>query len=174
MITLDREPPFSIWKTASDSPPSVWPVQETPRSYITIPPSNDPPASIVWAALRAEVPDEAGREPPEEFEALPVVVAAEVVTDDCVLVEETFVDAALVPEAFDVVVLACLGDDEAETVLLVELVAAASPTTSMSQSRPESAGAAVATMAKPKTAATRKIEDFMFEDALLGEQIMKA
>jgi hypothetical protein len=56
-----------------------------------MPPSKDPPASIVWAALRADVPDDAGREPPEfeDFEVGFEVVVAE----DPALVEELFASA---------------------------------------------------------------------------------
>lgn len=79
MMTLERVPPFSIWNTASESPPSVWPVQDTPRSYITMPPSKESPAAMVWTALRAEVPEETGREPSDEPEFELAVTAAVVV-----------------------------------------------------------------------------------------------
>lgn len=60
-MTLEREPPSSIWKTASLSPPSLWPSQSTPRSNMYIPPSKESPAAIVWAADNTDVPEEAGR-----------------------------------------------------------------------------------------------------------------
>ena len=139
-----------------------------------MPPSNDPPASIIWAALRADVPEEAGREPPEEFEVLPVVAGAEVlVTDDFVFAEEVFPDAVLVEaEVFEVAVLICLSE-ETETVLLVELDVAVLTTRLSSQSRPETAGAAVANRAKPRTAAIRNAEHFIFEGTVLGQQRIK-
>jgi hypothetical protein len=42
MMAFFRVPPFSIRKTASASPPSAWPVQETPRPYVFMPPSKVP------------------------------------------------------------------------------------------------------------------------------------
>lgn len=60
---------------------------------MTIPPSKVPPAAIVCAAERTEVPEDAGREPPEEPdepEEEPLVDVALVVADDpeeAVLVE---------------------------------------------------------------------------------------
>ena len=67
-------------KTASLSPPSDWPVQETPRSKEAMPPSKVSPAAMVWAALRTEVPEAAGMLPPEEAPdervAAPVVKGA--------------------------------------------------------------------------------------------------
>jgi hypothetical protein len=112
-MTLERDPPSSMLNTASESPPSAWPVQDTPRSNMVIPPSKEPPAAMVWAAERTEVPDEAGREPPLEpldepvvgeavvpaEEALPVLLdaaslaAAEVALADLALV----VDVASAP-----------------------------------------------------------------------------
>ncbi len=110
-------------------------MQETPRSYITIPPSNDPLVAIVWAALRADVPDETGREPPEEIETPPVVAALDViVANDCAMVQEALIEADFFElEAFENVVVVFL-EEEAETVLLVELNAAASTARPRSQS----------------------------------------
>lgn len=91
---------------------------------------------MVWAALRADVPDEAGRERPEEIETPPVVAALDViVANDCALVEEALIEADFFElEAFEDVVVVFLDDEEAETVLLVELNAAASTAMPRSQS----------------------------------------
>lgn len=115
-MTLDREPPASMLKTASESSPSAWPVHVTPRSYMTIPPSNEAPAAIVWAAESTEVPEDAGREPPDEpepEEETHVVVAAVVAAeppDDAALEEPDFLvdDATALswePESAEVVAL---------------------------------------------------------------------
>jgi hypothetical protein len=114
---------------------------------MTMPPSKDAPAAIVCAALRTDVPEEAGKLPPEEleeFEEPPVVAGFEVAVAeaDLALVEEALTDVALVFEA------------NAETVLLVEFDTAASTTKSRSQSRSEIDGAAVTARAKLRTVAT--------------------
>jgi len=74
-MQLDRDAPFSSMNTASLSPPSPS-LQLTPRSYATIPQSNVSPAATVWAALRTEVPEEAGRPPPEAKSPLGTVAEA--------------------------------------------------------------------------------------------------
>lgn len=131
MITLERDPPASIWNTASLSPPSVCPVQLTPRSYMTIPPSKDSPAAIVWTAERAEEPEEAGTESPVvpvdallEDAALVMVDGAALEDLDAEEPEDLDEDEALEPEAVDedfedflVVVVALALCDALESVL---------------------------------------------------------
>lgn len=104
---LLREAPSSRWKTASAEPPSVWPVQEAPRSKATMPPSKDSPAAMVWTALRTDVPEEAGSLPPDEPE--PPDAGAAVVAGAELLPEEAapVADAALP----DLVTLAVAEDD---------------------------------------------------------------
>jgi hypothetical protein len=90
-----------------------------------MPPSNEPPAAIVWAAERTDVPEEAGREPPEEPDEEPLVEVAFVVADepeDAVLDEpDLAVEDALLPEPDFEVVAAASTLVLAESAVLVAL-----------------------------------------------------
>ena len=79
-------------------------MQSTPRSYITIPQSKDSPAAIVRTALRADVPEDAGRRPPDDAEKPPgladrVVSTAEDGATEEPAIEEAGTDGAAAEES---------------------------------------------------------------------------
>jgi hypothetical protein len=65
MMTLLRLPPSLTMKTASESPPSAWPVQDTPRPYVFMPPSK---VVTSIGSVRVSEPVDAGMGSEARFE----------------------------------------------------------------------------------------------------------
>lgn len=82
---------------------------------MTIPPSKDSPAAMVWVASSAEVPEDAGSEPLLEPEDEPPVVALAVVAGDSALSELSEVVVALLEP-----LVAVASEDEPSVVVAAD------------------------------------------------------